>query len=163
MEQELLTLLEHLITPTVFSGVRVTRSLALCVCFVDRCLSFVLFLLAIVLSVLLRFTNIGYPFCIFLGSRYWLTYANMMTIERIDIDSNITETVYGRANSAVDIDIHFEKGLVYWTDFSKRKISRYTINFLLFSEKQCEDTNRIIRRISSSDRSKVTRFESQII
>jgi hypothetical protein len=27
----------------VFSGVRVTRSLVLCVCFVDRCLSFVLF------------------------------------------------------------------------------------------------------------------------
>jgi hypothetical protein len=37
----------------VFSGVRVTRSLVLCVCFVDRCLSFVLFLLTIVLSVLL--------------------------------------------------------------------------------------------------------------
>ena len=32
------------------SGVRVTRSLVLCVCFVDRCLSF-FFLLAIVLSV----------------------------------------------------------------------------------------------------------------
>ena len=27
-------------SPTVFSGVRVTRSLVLCVCFVDRCLSF---------------------------------------------------------------------------------------------------------------------------
>ena len=34
----------------------VTRSLVLCVCFVDRCLSFVLFLLAIVLSVLLLIT-----------------------------------------------------------------------------------------------------------
>jgi hypothetical protein len=32
-----------------------TRSLVLCVCFVDRCLSFVLFLLATVLSVLLRY------------------------------------------------------------------------------------------------------------
>ena len=39
----------------VFSGVRVTRSLVLYVCFVDRCLSFLLFLLTIVLSVLLRF------------------------------------------------------------------------------------------------------------
>jgi hypothetical protein len=38
---------------TGFSGVRVTRSLVLCVCFVDHCLSFHLFLLAIVLSVLL--------------------------------------------------------------------------------------------------------------
>jgi hypothetical protein len=40
VEQELLTLPEHLSSPPVFSGVRVTRSLVLCVCFVDRCLSF---------------------------------------------------------------------------------------------------------------------------
>ena len=46
----------------VFSGVRVTRSLVLCVCFVDRCLSFVPFLLAIVLSVFLRYTDSDYPF-----------------------------------------------------------------------------------------------------
>ena len=39
VEQELLTLPEHLNSPPVFSGFRVTRSLALCVCFVDRCLS----------------------------------------------------------------------------------------------------------------------------
>ena len=43
----------------------VTRSLVLCVCFVDRCLSFVLFLLAIVLSVLLRFTESDYILGIF--------------------------------------------------------------------------------------------------
>ena len=93
---ELLTLPEHLSSPMVFSRVRVVRSLVLCVCFVDRCLSlnlpehlrshpvfsgvrvdrsldfcvvfcrsvFVLFLLAIVLSVL-RFTDSDYPFCIF--------------------------------------------------------------------------------------------------
>ena len=57
MEQELLTLPEHLSSPPVFSGVRVTQSLVLYVCFVDRCLFFVLLLLAVVLSVLLRFTN----------------------------------------------------------------------------------------------------------
>jgi hypothetical protein len=73
--------------PPVFSGVRVTRSLVLCLCFVDRCLSFypfsfghfgvcsspnpivvcpfILFLLAIVVSVLLRFTDSDYPFGIF--------------------------------------------------------------------------------------------------
>ena len=50
----------------VFNGVRVTPSLVLCVCFVDRCLflmGFVLlhFVLAIVLSVLLRFTDSDYP------------------------------------------------------------------------------------------------------
>jgi hypothetical protein len=40
LEQELLTLPEHPSSPPVFSGVRVTRSLVLYVCFVDRCLSF---------------------------------------------------------------------------------------------------------------------------
>ena len=43
VEHELLTLPEHLRSPPVFSGVRVTRSLALYVCFVDRCLSFCTF------------------------------------------------------------------------------------------------------------------------
>ena len=43
VEQELFTLPEHLSSPTVFSGVRVTRSLLLYVCFVDRCLSFCTF------------------------------------------------------------------------------------------------------------------------
>jgi hypothetical protein len=43
LEKELLTLPEHLSLSLVFSGVRVTRSLVLCVCFVDRCLSFCTF------------------------------------------------------------------------------------------------------------------------
>ena len=43
MEQELLTLPEHLSSPSVVSGIRVTRSLVLYVCFVDRCLSFCTF------------------------------------------------------------------------------------------------------------------------
>jgi hypothetical protein len=86
VEQELLTLPEHLSSPPVFSGVRVTWSLVLYVCFVDRCLSFCTFsfghcvvcssllyglwlpfwyLLAIVLSVLLRYTDYDYLFDIF--------------------------------------------------------------------------------------------------
>ena len=40
MEQELLTLPEHMSSLPDFSGIRVTRSLALCICFVDRGLSF---------------------------------------------------------------------------------------------------------------------------
>ena len=40
VEQELLLIPLHLSSPPVFSGVRVTRSLVLWVCFVDRCLSF---------------------------------------------------------------------------------------------------------------------------
>ena len=43
MEQELLTLPEHMSSPPVFSGVPFTCSLVLCVCFVDRCLSFCTF------------------------------------------------------------------------------------------------------------------------
>jgi len=43
VEQELLTLPDHLSSPPVFSRVRVTRSLVVCVCLVDRCLSFCFF------------------------------------------------------------------------------------------------------------------------
>jgi hypothetical protein len=43
VEQELLTLPEHLSSTSTLSGVRVTRSLILYVCFVDRCLSFCTF------------------------------------------------------------------------------------------------------------------------
>ena len=43
VEQEMLTFPEHLSSLPVFSGVRVTRSLVLCVCFVDRRLSFCTF------------------------------------------------------------------------------------------------------------------------
>jgi hypothetical protein len=57
VEQELLTLPEHLNSPPVFSGVRVTRSLVLYAVFCR--LLFVLFLLAIVLSVL-PFTDSDY-------------------------------------------------------------------------------------------------------
>jgi hypothetical protein len=55
-KQKLLTLREaHEFTRCV------TRSLVLCVCFVDRFLSFVLFLLTIVLYVL-QYTDSDYPF-----------------------------------------------------------------------------------------------------
>ena len=65
MEQELLTLPEHLSSPPVFIGVRVTRSLVLYACVVDRFFPFLLFLLAIVLSVLLRNRDPDCPFGIF--------------------------------------------------------------------------------------------------
>ena len=51
--------------PSVFSGIRVTQSLVLCVCCGDRCLSLILFLLTVVLSVLLRVTDSDYLFSIF--------------------------------------------------------------------------------------------------
>jgi hypothetical protein len=43
VEQGLLTLPEHLSSPPVLSEISVTISLVLCVCFVDRCLSFCTF------------------------------------------------------------------------------------------------------------------------
>ena len=53
-------LMAKLKSSSVFSGIRVTRSLVLCVYLLYRCLSFCPFLLAIVLSVLL-FTDFDYP------------------------------------------------------------------------------------------------------
>jgi hypothetical protein len=58
VEQEVLTIPQHLSSPPVFIGVRVTRSLVLCVMFYRSL--FALSLLTIVLSVL-RFTNFDYP------------------------------------------------------------------------------------------------------
>jgi hypothetical protein len=55
----------HIVHPWYFIGVRVTRSLVLYVCLLIVVCPFVLFLLVIVLSVLLRFTESDYPFGIF--------------------------------------------------------------------------------------------------
>ena len=66
VEQEQLTLPEHLSIHPVFSEVRVAQSLAFCVLFCWSCVCpFVLFILAIVLSVILRLTASDYPFGIF--------------------------------------------------------------------------------------------------
>jgi hypothetical protein len=74
VEQELLTLPEHLSSPLVFSGVRVTRSLVLCVCFVDRCLSFCPF---------------SFSHCAVCPSSiygFWLPLWNLQTIHEICIN-----------------------------------------------------------------------------
>ena len=63
MEQELLTHLDHTSSSPISCEVCVARSLVLCVMFCR--LLFVLFLLAIVLSVLHRYTDSDYPFGIF--------------------------------------------------------------------------------------------------
>jgi hypothetical protein len=52
VEQELLTLLERLSSLLDFSGVRVTIFLVLCVCFVDRCLSFCPFVCHVLIQAL---------------------------------------------------------------------------------------------------------------
>ena len=66
VEEELLTLTEHLSSPPIFSGVRVTQSFFSCVMFCRSLfVPFVLFLLTIVLYVLLQFTDSDYLFGIF--------------------------------------------------------------------------------------------------
>ena len=81
MEQELLTIPEHLSSPRFLEGFMLPRvNLVLCVML---CRSmFVLFLLAIVLSFLLRFTASDYPFgifkfwplCCILSARLWVCF-----------------------------------------------------------------------------------------
>ena len=56
VERRLLTLPEHLRSSPVLVGFVLLDLWFSVLCFVDRCLYFVLFLLVIVLSVLLRFT-----------------------------------------------------------------------------------------------------------
>jgi hypothetical protein len=97
VEQELITLLKHPSSPPVFSGVRLTRSLVLYVCFVDRCLSFCTFFWAIVLSVFLRYTDSDCSFGIFkLFWQQWrnvnaitLTFTYPVKVESTKLDNNM--------------------------------------------------------------------------
>ena len=76
VEQDLTTLPEHLSSPPDFSGVRVTRSLVLCVCFVDRCLACCSFSFGHRVHGLyfqVGFTDTDYPFGI-----YKLFYVNCL-------------------------------------------------------------------------------------
>jgi len=59
--QKSLTFPEHGSSPPVFSWVHVAQSVAVCVLYLYCCLSFVPFLLAIVLFFLLRFMASDYP------------------------------------------------------------------------------------------------------
>jgi hypothetical protein len=61
VEPALLCLPQHLSSSAIFVGIRVPQSLALVLWFAYQCLSFVLFHLAIVLSVFLQFTTSDCP------------------------------------------------------------------------------------------------------
>ena len=128
VEQELLTLPEHLSSPQIYSGVRVTRSLVLYVCFVDSCLSFCTFsfdhcvvcsssiyvfwlplwyLLAIVLFVLLPYTDYDCHFGIF-----WplccLFFFDIRILITPLVSSNTSYGVYGALkHTNAEIDITF--------------------------------------------------------
>ena len=65
VEQKLLILPEHLSSPPIFNGVRVTRYLVLCVCLVDRCLSFCTFTFGHFVVCSSSIYEFYYPFGIF--------------------------------------------------------------------------------------------------
>ena len=65
MEQELLTLPEHLSSSLIFSGVGVTPYLVICVFFVDRCLSFCTFCFGHCVVCSSSIYDSDYPFGIF--------------------------------------------------------------------------------------------------
>ena len=76
VEQELFLLPEHMSSPPVFSGVRVTRSLVLRVCFVDRCLFFCTF---------------SFGHCVVCSSsiyRFWLPLWYLQTLHIDDVYTN---------------------------------------------------------------------------
>ena len=80
VEQELLTLPEHLSSSWVLRGIHVTRSLVVCVCFVDSCMS-ILFGSLYCLD-FLRYTDYDYPFGsfkLFLGGLLLFMLSNYMS------------------------------------------------------------------------------------
>ena len=88
MEQELLTLPEHLSSRPGFTGVRVVRSLVFCVVFCRSLfvLLFFFFFFVIVLSVLFRFTDFDYLFGIFKLFLSESTVYDCVNIHRIVLD-----------------------------------------------------------------------------
>ena len=90
---ELVILPEHLSSTPVFSGVRVTRSLVLCVCFVDRCLFLCTFSFDhYVTSVLLRYTDSDYLLGIFklffVVFRYFYVLPHSVLFHKFDLLPN---------------------------------------------------------------------------
>jgi hypothetical protein len=78
VEQELLTLPEHLSAPPIFTSVRVTRSLVLYVCLVDGCLSFCTF---------------SFGHCVVCSSsiyRFWLPLWYLQTLLRPLVSCGLT-------------------------------------------------------------------------
>jgi hypothetical protein len=78
VEQELPTLPEHLSSPPVYNGVRVTRSLVLYVCFVDHCLSFCTF---------------SFGHCVVCSSSIYGFWLSLYYLQTLLIDEDLTATV----------------------------------------------------------------------
>jgi hypothetical protein len=95
VEQELLTLPEQLSSHPVFSGVRVTRSLVLYICFVDRYLSFCSF---------------SFGHCVVCPSLiygFWLPLWYLQTLPRyyVHLYSQLNNVLYYKRNSMKCIQV----------------------------------------------------------
>ena len=101
VEQELLTLPGYLSLLPVCSGFRVTRSLVLCVCFVDRCLSFCPF---------------SFGHCVVCSSSIYVFWLPLWYLQTLLTQLNKYET-FGRDTSQIDL-------LTKWKE-------KETVNFIL--------------------------------
>jgi hypothetical protein len=97
VEKELLTLPNHMSSSPVFSGVRVTRSLVLCVCFVDRCLSFRPFSLGH--CVVSPLSIYGFWLPLLVSSNYSYTSQNVWQL------IFLLDTTTSIENHALDVDL----------------------------------------------------------
>ena len=94
VEQELLTLSEQLSSPPVFSGVRVTWSLVLYVCFVDHCLSFCTFSFGHCVVCSSSIYDSDYPYSIFKVLLHPLTKVNFWPVRTVSC--NFVKNIFQR-------------------------------------------------------------------
>jgi hypothetical protein len=72
-------------------------------------------------------TDTSILFLSYKGSGNWLTFFNNWKIERLDVETSVIENIATGHVYANGLDIHYNKGFVYWTDYDK--IMRYDIHY----------------------------------
>ena len=74
-------------------------------------------------------TDTSILFLSYKGSGNWLTFVNYGKIERLDVETSVIENIATGHKYAKALDIHYNKGFVYWTDNFYHKIMRYDIHY----------------------------------
>ena len=74
-------------------------------------------------------TDTSILFLSYKGSGNWLTFVNYGKIERLDVETSVIENIATDHVYANALDVHYNKGLVYWTDYMYAKIMRYDIHY----------------------------------
>ena len=57
--------------------------------------------------------------CLDIGSGNWLTFSSYRKIERVDVETRVIENIATGNMYSNALDIHYSKGLVYWTGYNK--------------------------------------------